>query len=292
MDLQQLRYVVAIAELGSFTRAAERCFVVQSALSHQVARLERELGARLFHRTSRSVRLTPAGEAFVTAARQCLDAAERARAEVAAAVGEVRGRLAIGLIPTVAALDVPTGLQQFHNRYPHVSVSVRVGISEQLRSEVAGGVLDVAILGLPVGAAIEGVNRRLLAADRHVAVVASNHPLAGAKRVGLRRLAEETFVDFPAGGAGRAQSDEAFQAAGLQRTVAFEVSDAELMVRLVAVGLGVAVLPSTFVPKHPGVVTVPVVGGPGRHEYLIWSRDPAPATLAFLDTLASAPVEA
>src|SRR5918994_1398598 len=87
MELQQMRYVVAVAETSSFTRAAERCLVVQSALSHQVARLERELGVRLFERTSRRVRLTPAGAAFLPAARQSLEAAERAAAEVAAAVG-------------------------------------------------------------------------------------------------------------------------------------------------------------------------------------------------------------
>src|SRR5256714_15680355 len=101
VELQQLRYVVAIAETNSFTRAAERCLVVQSALSHQVARLERELGARLFERTSRRVRLTPAGEAFLPAARQCPDAAGRAAADAAAAVVEIRSRLPVGLIPTV-----------------------------------------------------------------------------------------------------------------------------------------------------------------------------------------------
>src|SRR3954465_13889993 len=109
VELQQMRYVVAIAETSSFTRAAERCLVVQSALSHQIARLERELGARLFERTHRRVRLTPAAAppprvaASPPAPPQCLDAAERAAGEVAAAVGEVRGRLAVGLIPTVAA---------------------------------------------------------------------------------------------------------------------------------------------------------------------------------------------
>src|SRR3954465_4907075 len=107
VELQQMRYVVAIAETSSFTRPAERCLVVQSALSHQIARLERELGAKLFDRTSRRVRLTPAGEAFLPAARQALAAAGRARAEVAAAAGEIRGRLAIGAISTVAAVDLP-----------------------------------------------------------------------------------------------------------------------------------------------------------------------------------------
>ena len=100
-----MRYVVAVAETNNFTRAAEQCRVVQSALSHQVARLERELGAKLFARTSRRVELTPAGEAFLPAARQALEAADRARADVAATVGVIRGRLAIGAISTLAALD-------------------------------------------------------------------------------------------------------------------------------------------------------------------------------------------
>ncbi|NUT40503.1 MAG: LysR family transcriptional regulator, partial [Thermoactinospora sp.] len=107
MELQQLRYVLAVAETSNFTRAAERCLVVQSALSHQIAALERELGARLFERTSRRVRLTPAGEAFLPEARACLEAADRARAEVAAAGGEIRGRLAVGAIPSVTAVDLP-----------------------------------------------------------------------------------------------------------------------------------------------------------------------------------------
>src|SRR3954467_275554 len=100
VELQPIRSVGAIAETSSFTRAAERCLVVQSALSHQIARLERELGARLFDRPSRRVWLTAAGEAFLPVARQCLDAAERAAAEVAATVGEVRGRLTVGVIHT------------------------------------------------------------------------------------------------------------------------------------------------------------------------------------------------
>ncbi|MFI9509514.1 LysR family transcriptional regulator [Nocardia sp. NPDC052566] len=143
MELQQMRYVIAVAETNSFTRAAERCLVVQSALSHQIARLEKELGARLFERTSRRVRLTPAGAAFLPAARQCLDAAERAATEVAAAVGEVRGRLAVGLIPTVAAVDIPGALRQFRLRHPQVRISLRVGASEDLAEQVEQGILEI-----------------------------------------------------------------------------------------------------------------------------------------------------
>lgn len=282
-----MRYVVAVAETMSFTRAAERCMVVQSALSHQIARLERELGARLFERTSRRVRLTPAGEAFLTAARQSLNAAERAVAEVSAAIGEVRGRLAVGLIPTVAAVDIPDALRRYRNQYPHVQLSIRVGASEDLTEQVKHGVVEVAFLGLPPSAQPQGVNARELARDKLVAVVAPDHPLARESVVDLRRLSEEVFIDLPPSTAGRVQSDEAFAAAGLRREVAFEVTTADLMMaRLVRQGLGIAMLPSTYVSQLTGVTTIEVSDAPTRVEYLIWAGSGrTPAATAFLKML-------
>lgn len=281
-----MRYVVAVAETNSFTRAAERCLVVQSALSHQIARLERELGARLFERTSRRVRLTAAGAAFLPAARQCLDAAERAAAEAAAAVGEVRGRLAVGVIPSVAAVDLPGALREFHDRYPSVRVSLRVGASDELVEQVKEGVIEVAFLGLPTTARPQGVDAHELARDRLVAVVAPDHPLAGAPAVDLRRLSSEVFVDLPARTAGRAQSDQAFAASGLRREVAFEVTNADFLARLVGQGLGIALLPSAYVRQLTGVTTVEVTDAPARVEHVIWSRAGlTPAATAFLAVL-------
>ncbi|MEU1250784.1 LysR family transcriptional regulator [Micromonospora arida] len=286
MEFHQLRYVLAVAETSNFTRAAERCLVVQSALSHQIARLERELGARLFERTSRRVRLTPAGMAFLPAARQCLDAAERAAAEVAAAVGEVRGRVTVGLIPTVAAVDIPATLRAFRERYPHVRVRLRVGGSDELVEHITQGVIDIAFVGLPGGVPPKGVDVHELARDRLVAVIAPDHPLTREPAVDLHRLAAEVFVDFPAGSAGRAQTDHAFAAANLVRDVAFEVTAADLMAELVAAGLGVAMLPSAYVPRLSGVSTVEVADAPARVEYLVWSHlGRTPAVEAFLDVL-------
>ncbi|MGV9378857.1 LysR family transcriptional regulator [Nonomuraea sp. NPDC003707] len=290
MELQQMRYVVAVAETANFTRAAERCRVVQSALSHQIARLERELGARLFDRTSRRVTLTPAGEAFLPAARQALDAAERARAEVAAASGELRGRLAIGAIPTVTAVDLPSALKSFHVRHPQVRITLRVGASDELAEQVRQGALDIAFLGLPPSVRPKGVRGLVLARGELVAVVAPGHPLAEvpaeAAGVDLHRLSEEVFVDFPAGTAARAQSDEAFAAAGVSREVAFEITNADLMARLVRLGLGVAMMPAAFAPELPGVRVVELRDPPTRVEHLIWSRGrPSPAAAAFLEVL-------
>ncbi|MFJ2770593.1 LysR family transcriptional regulator [Streptomyces sp. NPDC087300] len=286
MDLQQMRYVVAVAETGGFTRAAERCHVVQSALSHQVARLEKELGARLFERTSRRVRLTAAGEAFLPAARQALDAAERARAEVAAASGQIRGRLTVGAIPTVTAVDLPAVLGDFRLRYPQVRISLRAGASERLVEQVRDGTLDAAFLGVPPGFRPQGVRNRELAHGQHVAVLAPGHPLAARDEVDLGALADELFVDFADGSAARAQSDAAFAAAGLRREVAFEVSGVELMARMVRNGLGIALLPALFAAELHGLHGVPLTNGPVRVEHLIWSRSsPSPAAAAFLSVL-------
>ena len=233
MELQQLRYAVAIAEEQSFTRAAERCFVVQSALSRQIKSLEGELGVRLFARTSRKVEATPAGEAFVEHARLCLRAAERAKVAAAAAHGDIRGSLTIGVIPTVTAVDVAAVLGAFRRSYPEVGVNVRTGGSDEFLRRIAAGELDVGFLGLAEGVTPQGVQTRELSRERLVAVLAEGHRLAGRRRLRLEDLADEPFVDFPEGSSGREQSDLAFDRAGLRREVSFEVNTADLLTGLV-----------------------------------------------------------
>ena len=286
MDLQQLRYVLAVAETRNFTRAAERCFVVQSALSHQVKALEQELGVALFARTSRRVELTAAGEAFLPGARASLEAVERAAAEAAATVGQVRGTLTIGLIPTVTAIDIPGTLRQFRQAHPGLRITVRSGASDELTTGLRDGEVDIAVLGLPESTRPARLQWRELARERLVAVLATDHRLAHRRRLRLHDLAQETFADFPAGTPGRAQSDVAFDAAGIQRDVTFEAMSTSLMLDLVEQGLAVALLPPAFVPPDPHVGTVPVTDGPLRVEYLAWnSFNPSPATNAFLDLL-------
>jgi DNA-binding transcriptional LysR family regulator len=287
MDLKQMRYVVAVAETGSFTRAAERCFVVQSALSHQIKALERELGFELFARTSRRVDITAAGAAFLPEARRAIEAAERAVAEAAAAIGEVRGRLVLGIIPTVTGIDVSAALQAYRTAHPAVGISLQVGGSDEFIAGIRAGTVDVGVLGLPSGDVPAGVRSRVIARDRHVAVVAADHALAGRRSVDLARLADETFVDFPTDTPGRAQSDRAFEALGLTRDVAFEVMALDIMADLVRSGLGIALLPSAVAPRGDrGLATIALRRGPTRTEHLAWSAfNPSPAATAFVDSV-------
>ena len=277
---------MAIAEEQSFTRAAQRCFVVQSALSRQIKSLESELGVRLFARTSRKVEVTPAGEAFVKQARLCLQAAERAKASAAAAHGQIRGSLTIGVIPTVTAVNIAAVLGAFRRSYPEVGVHVRTGGSDEFLRRIAAGELDVGFLGLAEGVTPQGVQTQELSRERLVAVLAEGHRLAGQHRLRLKDLADEPFVDFPEGSSGREQSDLAFDRARLRREVSLEANTADLLTGLVRQGLGVALVAPSVARQAPGCVCIPVSDSPVRVEYLAWdSFNPSPAAQAFVDSI-------
>lgn len=285
MNLKQIEYALAVAETGSFTRAAERCHVVQSALSHQIARLEEQLGTQLFERSSRWVRLTPAGEAFVPSARTALEAARRIGDDVAAACGEVRGRLSIGEISSLTGLDLVDLLAGFHRQYPNVDIRWLMGKSELMIADVRERRLDVAFIGVWPGESLDGVEWRLLAREELVAVVPQDHPLAGQSRLQLAQLEDQPLVDFQAGTGARRQTDEAFSAAGLRHRVQFEVGSTALIEKFVQRGLAVGLVAERIAAGFSGVVVQPVWDAPVRHVYAIWSKTPTPAASAFLQLL-------
>nr|WP_230113640.1 LysR family transcriptional regulator [Microbacterium oxydans] len=287
MDLQQLRYVVEVASTSSFTRAAERCFVTQSALSHQIAALEREIGQRLFLRSSRRVQLTEAGEAFLAQARISVVAADRAAEDAAAAGGEVVGTLRLGIIPTVTAVDVPEVLARFRAAHPAVRVELQGGNSDDLISALRRGEIDVALLGLREGSTPSGVGSHVLSSDALVLVMTPSHRLAGRSSLVLADAAGETFADFPTGTSGREQSDVAFATAGVERDVAFEADSAALILGLVAAGLAITLLaPGVVSASSADLITANVDDGPRRIEYVAWhDRAPRNVARAFLEHL-------
>lgn len=288
MEFQQMRYVVAVAEERSFTRAAKKCHVVQSALSHQIKALETELGTALFARTSRRVELTAAGEAFLLQARASLEAADRALLAASAADGSIQGTLTVGIIPTVAALNIPEVLGKFTRQHPAVKIKLQVGASDAFVEAISQGAMDIAFLGLPDSLPPAGVDSKILAHEKLVAVVSASHSLANRRRLRLSEIAAEPFVDFPNGSTGRIPSDLAFQAAGLQRTVAFEAMTTDMFLGLVRENLAVALLSPEVIPSSADLRSIPVVAGPTRIEYLAWSSfNPSPAATAFVQMLTS-----
>lgn len=286
MELQQLRYVLAVARERNFTRAAASCFVVQSALSQQIKALETELGTELFRRTSRRVELTSAGEAFLPHAQACLDAAEQAVAQAAAAEGIVRGPLRVGAVSTLTSVDLAALLSTFREAYPDVTITLRVSGSDRMQEDLAAGRLDVAFLGLSPTITPTATHRELCR-HRLDVVLPTAHRLAERHQLRLADLVDEDFVDFPHGSTGRVQSDRAFEEAGLTRKVTMESADLSLLGDLVARGLVIALLPPGVVTDWAGLVARPVLDGPERVEYVAWNGfNPTPAAKALLALVA------
>ncbi|MGW8378287.1 LysR family transcriptional regulator [Streptomyces sp. ODS28] len=286
MELRQLTYAIAVAETGSFTRAAHRCFVVQSALSEQIARLEKELGTRLFERTSRRVRVTAAGEAFLGPAREALDAAERARDEALASSDEVRGSLVIGTITPLTAVDLPDLLAAYRERHPAVRVALRAWLVRDLLQQVREHACDIAFVDSRPGPPPRGLEGQVLAHDELVAIVPHGHRLAGAERVDPATLAEEDMVDMPQRSGIRGHNDAAFAAAGATRTVTFEADTMALLEQLVARGLGLGLVSAATAARMTTVSSVPTTGIPARTVRALWrASTPSPAARAFLRLL-------
>lgn len=263
MNLQQLRYVVALAEAGSFTKAAEGLFVVQSALSQQVRRLEEELGVRLFERTTRTVSLTPAGESLLPLLHQVVAGVDQIKFDAQALRGTVAGRLTVGMMEIPSeSLDVAALMATFHLRYPEVSVTLRSGGSDALIKAAADRKIDVAVVGSNVSRSGDQLIFTHLFSESLIAVMPDEHPLTRHSSVSVTELAELPFIDFPPGYGLRHETDRGFT--GVPRRVAFEVTRVDEVVQFVRNNLGVALLPESVARSRaaadPALALRPVAG--------------------------------
>ncbi|MFJ3672933.1 LysR family transcriptional regulator [Streptomyces sp. NPDC090106] len=249
MELRQMAVVVAVAEEGGFSAAARRLHVVQSAVSGTVRALERELGARLFHRTTHRVSLTPAGRAFLTSARAALQAAEEARAAVAQAQGELRGEITVGIMTSLHAGLAP-GLAAFHREHPAVVVRLRQAPAGEIPQALRDGTVDLAVVALEPER-LRGLVSRSLAREEMVLVTAPGDGRLPERPVTLAEAVALPLVDFPLGWAIRASVDRALRAAAVERATTFEVNDILGAVDLVRHGLGVCVLPLSLAARFP-----------------------------------------
>jgi DNA-binding transcriptional LysR family regulator len=292
MELRQLRYFRAIARAGSFSAAAAGEFVVQSALSQQIRKLEEELGVKLFERTTRSVGLTREGARLLELTDRVLDDVELVVAEADALRGVVRGKVAVGMMECPpAGLDMAVLLRDFHVDHPGVEVALRSGGSDRMLDEVRSGELDLAILGLPPSPLPERLKARTLLVEDLVGLVEVDHRLSGRARASA--LADEVFVDFPPGYGLREQVDHCFAEAGVERQVGFEVVRVEEMIRFATLGLGIAVLPRSIAAaigrraRRPRVIDIS--GADLRRTVALVHRQEGPqsaAARAFFDLAA------
>lgn len=287
MDLRQLNALVAVADHGTFSAAADALHTVQSNVSTHVARLERELGATLVDRSAG--RLTEEGEAVVARARRVAAELDALVADVAAFRSDVSGNVRVGIIGTTARWLVPPLLTAMAERHPGVHLVIVEATSTSLEPQLASGSLDLAVVNLPLPA--PDLLARPLFAEDLVLVVPEDHPLAGRKKVALRDLAGLGLLLPPPGTAFRNEVDAAATAAGVELHPGAELDGVRLIASLAIEGYGPAILPASAVPGglrgRGGRVPLAITDLPRRQVGLAQRRRgllsaPARALLAVL----------
>src|SRR5487761_228100 len=258
MELHQLRYFRAVAQFGSFTRAAQHERVAQPSLSQQIRKLEDDLGARLFNRLRRKVTLTPFGERFQEHARRALAELEGARLEIEEIRGLRRGNVTLGAIPTVAPYLLGPLLRAFAAVYPQVRVTVTEDLTSSLLARLADGELDLALLGLPVPGA-DFIAEAVVEVHMLLALPKHHRLLRGRPRsLSFLEVAAEPFLLLKEGHCFRNDVVNFCKHERLSPNVVFEGGQFETLLAMVAAGFGITVLPhmgrARF--RHAGVSLV------------------------------------
>jgi LysR family hydrogen peroxide-inducible transcriptional activator len=248
MELHQLRYFCAVAESGSFSRAAEHSHVAQPSLSQQILKLEDELGARLFDRLGRSVRLTDVGQAFLPRARAVLRELEAAKGDVVERKDSVAGSLTVGVIPTIAPYYLPPKLSSFTRQFPQARVTVVEEITPVLLDRLRASTVDVAILALPIRG--HEFDTFALLTERLFAALPRKHALSGRRSLVLKDLRKEPFLLLRDGHCFRDTAVAACDRARLNPRIIFESGQFSSILSMVSTGMGVSIVPEMAIEKE------------------------------------------
>jgi len=288
MEIRQLRYFEAVVRHRHFTNAADELHIAQSALSHQVRQLELELGIELLQRTTRSVQPTEAGDLVAARARTVLAETEAVTAEIDELRGLHRGHVTLGAHLFGGALDIPAILASFTSSFPDVEVGLREGTAARMVEMLTSGSLDVAF-------ALEdepppGIERLELSSEELAVAMSRDHALGGAGPLAIQALAGHRLIAFQQGSSTRQVVDAALERARTRPAIALEANDFALVRALVARGIGLAILPRSFL-ERPGVpITFRTLSPPLRMRVALWWRSGrrlSPAARAFVEFAAA-----
>ena len=249
MEMHQLRYVVAIARTGNFSRAAEQCHVSQPSLSQQIQKLEDELGERLFERMKRVAKLTPQGEAFLPRAIKILEEVEAAKQEASDAREFLGGTMRVGVLPTIAPYLLPTVLPQFIADFPGLEILFQEDTTAQLLKLVLSYEIDFALVSNPIHD--ERLAERELYSEELLLALPPNHPLTRKRLVKVNDLEAERLILMKEGHCLGDQVLDFCNRRDLRPTISFRSAQLETIQSLVRAGLGISLIPATARQRDP-----------------------------------------
>lgn len=292
IDLHKLHVFHIVAQEGSFSAAAERLYITQSAVSQQIKELEAGLGQTLFDRGWRGVRLTLSGEILAETAAQVFDLIARAETALTDVAQLTSGRITISATQGVSSYLAPLWMQEFRAEHPNFTVALNTGVTGKIVDDVLAHRSD---LGVIEGELEESLPPRLghLVLDEieQILVVGFKHPFWDRDRVDLADLTEQSFIMRQQQSQSRIWLERTLKRGGIDPHVAAEFDNFEAMKRAVAAGTCIAVLPPYVIEselKQHVLHAVPVEGKPLVRELkLIWNRDTqaSPITRRFLTFL-------
>ena len=242
MELQQLRYLVAVAESRSFTSAAQLCHVTQPTLSHQIKKFEEEVGEPLLQRRKNGAFLTPLGERIYRHAQEILKNLGSVQQAASAFSHRVQGRLKIGVIPTIAPYLLPQLLRLSQKRFPGINFQVTEEPTEHLLDSLTDGMLDLAILSPPIAKIhIEVLD---LFEEEFLLGLPLRHVLSRARKISLRALQEQPMILMNDAHCLRGQTISFCQKAGFVPKVFIQSSQLDTVLAMVETGQGISLVPA------------------------------------------------
>jgi LysR family hydrogen peroxide-inducible transcriptional activator len=256
MELHQLRYFCAVATTGSFTGAAELEGISQPSLSQQIRKLEQTVGATLFTRLGRRIRLTPAGEALHEHAREILRHSRDATQRIRQLGQSISGPLRVGAIPTVLPYLLAPRLADFVTLYPEVQVELKEETTTELVKQLQQGELDVILVALPLR--VSEVVCSELVRDPLMLAIPKNHPMAGQEVAHIGTVQQERLLLLREGHCFRGDVLTACTRARAEFHAIFESDSLATIFSLVASGLGVSIVPAMSAPHAAGCVLLPL----------------------------------
>jgi LysR family hydrogen peroxide-inducible transcriptional activator len=256
MEIHQLRYFVAVAEEGSFSRAAAKVRVAQPSLSQQIRKLEAEVGQPLFDRLPRSVVLTEAGRCLIDYARQILASIGDARRCIDEFKGEIAGRVAVGAIPTIAPYVLPELVVTFQNHYPQVTLEIVEDVTAGITRRIEAGELDVALASTCQQSPT--LRRERLGNEPLLALVPEGHELAKKTEITFDDLKSQRFLLLHEMHCLSQQVNHLLESRRLHPEIALAGSQLSTIANMVAAGIGVSIVPQMMARHHatPGCVTL------------------------------------
>ena len=290
MEMHQLRYVVAVAHAGNFSRAAEQCHVSQPSLSQQIQKLEEELGERLFDRMKREVKLTPHGESFLRRAVRVLEEVDTAKREAKDATDLLRGTVTLGVLPTIAPYLLPEVITEYLEKYPRVEIVVQEDTTVHLLKLLVACEIDFALASQPIRDARLEV--RELFSEELLLALPADHPLTRKRTVSASDLEGEALIVMKEGHCLGDQVLNFCDRSDLHPNISFRSAQLETIQSLVCAEMGLSLIPA--MAAKPGQRSVPQYRSfssprPTRKIVAAWpkQRPPGRAAAEFLKIISA-----